>query len=327
MKRIAVLGGGTGSFSVLSGLKNHPVNISAIVTMSDDGGGSGILRDELGVLPPGDLRQCLVALSESSAEVRTLFNYRFHEGSLNGQSAGNIVISAMEKALGDSRKAMDALHKLLNVRGRVIPVSSESSTLCAEFEGGHVVRGEHMLDQPDELPSEMSDKQIVRCFLERPVVANTDALFAIEHADLIVIGPGDVYTSLVPVLLVDGISDAIATSRAKAVFVMGLAQKGLTMGYTALRILEVIERYLLPASIDYVLTNSAMPSEEIVERYARAGERLVQDDLPSTDRIVRCPLLASTLVEPVAGDALKRTLLRHDQQKLAQAILDLLTRK
>lgn len=321
--KIVVLGGGTGTFTVLSGLKNYDVDLTAVVSVADNGGSTGILRDELGVLPPGDIRQCLVALSADGDVLRNLFTYRFSEGSLTGHSFGNIFLSALEKLSGDPISAINEAQRILKVKGRVIPVSSQASNLFAELEDGKVIQGEHAIDNAVGARS-----PIQRCFLSPPVKANPEALTAIESADLVILGPGDVFTSLVPVLLVDGIRKAIVKSKGKCVFVINLVTKhGQTDGLTAKNLCEVLNSYISPAKISFAIINSAKPQSDILKRYEKQAEYLVQDDLRASElsfKVIRSPLLLTKLISPAKGDRLRRSLVRHDPKKLAMAILSCL---
>lgn len=320
-KKIVVMGGGTGTFTVLSGLKHYPVDLSAIVSIADNGGSTGILRDELGVLPPGDTRQCLVALSAGDDILRSLFNYRFAEGSLSGHNFGNLFLSALEKVTGDSLSAIREAHRILNVKGRVIPVASKSAQLFAELEDGKVIEGEHAID---EMEGERAP--IARCFLSPAVEANPEAVEAIESADAIILGPGDLYTSIMPILLVDGIREALARSNGQRIFVLNLVTKhGETDGYTAKAYVDVIASAIQPGSINTVLVNTEQPPESILARYEKAQEYPVIDDLEGTSyRAVHAPLLSDDIQEPKPGDHLHRSLLRHDPIKLAEAILSCL---
>ncbi len=317
-KKVVILGGGTGTFTVLSGLKYHPVDLSAVVSIADDGGSTGILRDELGVLPPGDIRQCLVALSAGDQVLRDLFNYRFTQGGLDGHNFGNIFLSALEKVTGDSLTAVREANRILNVKGKVIPVSSRATDLYAELEDATVVKGEHAIDKPQTVRA-----PIKKCFLSPEVPANPEALEAIKTADVIVMGPGDLYTSLIPVLLVQGLAQALAQSRAKRLLVINLTSKnGQTQGYKASDFCGVVAKHIHPANIDMVLINSAKSSNEILERYRQAGDHLIEDDLDEEKiQVWRGDLLSGEISKSVPGDKLVRSLLRHDPNKLAAAIL------
>ncbi|MBE7524916.1 YvcK family protein [candidate division WWE3 bacterium] len=318
LKRITVLGGGTGTYTALLGLKKHPVDLSAIVSIADNGGSTGLLRDELGVLPPGDLRQCLVALSSADDVVRRLFTFRFPEGGLRGQNCGNLILSALEIIYGDRSEAIRHAHRLLNVRGRVIPASVHATNLCARLEDGTVVDGEHSIDEP------RTDRAPIRSvFLSPSVRANRDALSAIAESDLVVLGPGDLYTSIIPVLLVKGIRQALAETDAKIVFVLNLAWKaGQTDDFTAKRFVHVVQDHVKPAALDAVIVNSEPIPPELFERYLAAGEPVVKDDFANESfRIIRCGLLADGDVQHDPSDDVKRSLLRHDPDKLANAIV------
>ncbi len=324
-KKIVVLGGGTGNFTVLTGLMKYldRVELSAIVSVADDGGSTGVLRDEYGVLPPGDICQCLIAMAQCSEGMRIAFNYRFSEGSLNGHRFGNIFLTAVEKSTANRLKAIEMMHQMLAVRGRVIPVSEREAVLCAELINGQVLNGEHLIDAVVKNRS-----PIRRCMLETRIPANPAALEALQSADLIVLAPGDLYTSLVPVLLVDGIPEALSTTSAKIVQVVNLAIKeGQTDGFGALRFCTEVGMYLSPAKISAALVNSARPSALITKRYAEAGDQIVQNDLKSDElpfQVVATDLIADEIAERVPGDQLKRSLLRHDPLKLANAILSIL---
>lgn len=318
--RVAVLGGGTGTFTVLMGLKRHAIDLSAIVSIADSGGSTGILRDELGVLPPGDLRQALVALARGDDILRRLFIYRFHEGSLAGHNFGNLFLSALEKVTGDSLSAIREAQRILEVRGRVIPVSAQAAELYAELEDGTVLVREHAIDETVAQRS-----PIRRCFLSPSVSANPEALDAIREADLIVLGPGDLFTSIIPVLLVKGVAEALAECRGKLVFVLNLTTKrGQTEGYVATDFCRMLAAHIGRARINVVLANQGTPSPGLIERYARAGEPLVQDDLEGSDwACVHRSLLSDEIPGLVPGDH-PRSLLRHDPAKLADALLQLI---
>jgi uncharacterized cofD-like protein len=322
-KRVAVLGGGTGTFTILSGLKKHPIDISAIVNISDDGGSTGVLRDEMGVLPPGDIRQCLVALSKADEHLRELFLYRFSNESLKGHNFGNLFLSTLEKIVGDPIKAINVAHQILRVRGRVIPVSRIPATLEAVLENGSVLRGEKVIDARDS-----SRPPIQRCWLQPNVQVNPEAVDAIRDADAIVIGPGDVYTSIVPVILVSGIAHAIAESKGTVIHVVNMASKpGQTDGYAASKHIEAVQNYLSPAKIDVVVMNNARPSPALLERYIDQGEHPVEDDLDNKTpfRIWRGSLISDEIREQLPQDKIQRSLLRHDPDKLAQAVMDVIS--
>src|SRR3990167_1058978 len=213
MKKVVVIGGGTGVFTVLSGLKEYEYELSAIVTMADDGGSTGILREEFGILPPGDIRRALVALSTSDNKILSdLFNYRFKEGAgLRGHNFGNLLLTALERITGSFSSAIAEAGKILSVEGTVIPVTLEKSRLMAELENGKIIKGEMNID----IPSHDGHLKIKRVWLEPNANLNAEAKRALLEADAIVLGPGDLYTSLMPNLLIKGFREALRASKAK----------------------------------------------------------------------------------------------------------------
>ncbi len=315
MKKVVVIGGGTGNFTVLRGLKNYGVEISAIVSMADDGGSTGILRDELGVLPPGDVRQCLIALSNSSSMMRSLMNYRFEQGGLEGHSFGNLFLSALEKVTGSFEKAIEEVGKILVIRGKVIPVTTHQVRLKMILKDRSVLEGEKEIYLSQEI-----DQGYTSLFLEPYGKANERAIDEIMNADLVIIGPGGLYTSLIPNLLVEGISDALRKSSAKKVFIVNLMnRKGQTTDFTVKSYLQEMEKYIGSDIFDYIIVNNQKPSKQLIERYAEEG-KLIENDLKEDDRVIEVPLLGE-LKESYKVDLIKRSLIRHDSKKLAQELM------
>jgi uncharacterized cofD-like protein len=321
-KKIVVIGGGTGTFVALSGLKKYSVQLSAIITMMDSGGSTGRLRDQLGVLPPGDLRQALVALSRSDKLWRDLFLYRFENGDLKGHNFGNIFISTLEKVTGSFEKALEVAKTILDSSGDVIPVTFSKSELCVELSNDRIIEGETHIDAPIEQDMRAPIK---RAFLKPEVHANKKAVNAILSADLVVIGPGDLYTSIIPNLLVSGISDAINKSKAEVVFVMNLMTKyGQTTGFTASDHLADLEKYI-NHSVDTVIVNTEKPDDESLSWYEISHEAVVEDDLDHSKlKLVHSDLIDVTPIPQTPGDSIKRSLIRHDPDKLAEALISLL---
>ncbi|MEK7616117.1 MAG: gluconeogenesis factor YvcK family protein [Patescibacteria group bacterium] len=243
MKHIVCIGGGTGMPRVLEALKSHDVHLSAIVTMADDGGSSGILRDEYGGLPPGDVRRVLVALSHSDQSLKDIFLYRFTEGSLSGHSVGNIILKALELRDGSFEQAIEQAKKILHVRGDVIPVTLDFVRLCAEFSDGTKANGERHVSSPENI-----NKAVERIWLEPAANASTHAMNAIAGADIIVIGPGGFFYSIIPNFLVAGISDAVRNSSAKKIYIENLKSQIPDFDYIA-----EIKKYV---TIDVVLPSS-----------------------------------------------------------------------
>lgn len=248
--KVVAIGGGTGLSNLLRGLKEFTGNITAIVTVADDGGSSGRLRSELGILPPGDFRQCIVALSDVEPLMTKLFQYRFGEGSgLEGHSFGNLFIAAMLGVTGNFENALRESSRVLATRGQILPSTLTNVTLCAELTGGQIVRGESHIGH--------SGKRIERVFLQPDhVAAYPAAVRAIEEADLVVLGPGSLFTSVLPNLLVDGVRAAIQRTPALVIYVCNVAtEEGETDNYTVGQHLATIEQYLDAGAVDLVLAN------------------------------------------------------------------------
>lgn len=318
MKKIVVIGGGTGNFSVLRGLKNYDVEICAIVSMADDGGSTGILRDELGVLPPGDVRQCLVALSNSSRLMRSLMNYRFETGGLEGHNFGNLLLSALEKVTGSFEKAVEEVSKILFIKGKVMPVTTHQVRLKMILNSRRVLEGEKEIYLSQEI-----DQGYKSIYLEPYPKANPHAIDEIMNADLVVVGPGGLHTSLIPNLLVEGISDALRATQAKKTFVVNLMnRKGQTTSFKVSDYLTEVGKFIGSDIFDYIVVNSQQPPQELIEVYSEEGD-LVENDLKD-DRVRSAPLLGE-LREDQKKDLIKRNLIRHDPKKLAQELMKIVT--
>lgn len=322
IKNIVVIGGGTGTFTVLSGLKKYPHNLTAIVSMADDGGSTGKLRDELGVLPPGDIRQCLVALSEADLLLRDLFNYRFDGGNLDGHSFGNLFISAFEKITGDLDKALEEVSNVLKIRGRVVPVTLNKVRLRAKLENGTELNGENEINNSWLL----SKFGIKKLFLKPQAEANSKAIQAILDADVIVVGPGNLYCSIVPNFLVGGIPEAIQKSKALKIYNCNLMTKyGHTDGFRVSDFINTVERHLGDKVFDYIIFGAKKPSATLLKKYSSEGEWVEADEKVLKDkRFIGTDLVNPDLYRQDQADKLRRTLIRHDQDKLAKTIISLL---
>lgn len=318
MKKATVIGGGTGTFVVLSGLKKLDLDLGVIVTMMDSGGSTGRLRDQLGVLPPGDLRQCLVALSEAPELWRKLFLYRFEKGDFEGHNFGNIFLSALEKVSSDYNQVLETASYVLKTKGKVIPVTLDKAHLCAEYENGSVLKGEGLIDENNNETS-----RIRRAFLEPAIRVNPLAVDRISESDYIVIGPGDLYTSIIPVLLVPGMRDSIISSRAKIIYVMNLMTKsGQTSNYTARDHIDDLVRYV-GKKPDHIIINNGKIPENILEWYISHHEKPVVNDLtPATcnGTVVGGDVVDNASIMKSKADVLTRSILRHDSEKLAAII-------
>ncbi len=325
MKKIVTIGGGTGVSSVLAGLRKYDCDISAIVSMADNGGSNKIIREEFGLLPLSDIRQCIVALSggeNSSFQdlMRKLFRYRFEKGGgIRGMTFGNLFMTALSDILGDQMEAIRKTQKILKVKGKVIPVTSSNSTLVAVYENGLEVRGEHQIDEPKH----DGTLRIEKIYLDPPSFANPEAVAAVESADLIVIGPGDLYTSLMVNLVVDGIAESVSSARARIVYIVNLMTSfGETYGFRASDHIRVVENYIKGRPLDYVLINSSSLPKDIVKEYEKENEFPVEDDLKdsSSYKVIRADLLDARRVVKSKADVLKRSLIRHDGDKVAKII-------
>jgi len=319
-RNVVTVGGGTGSFVVLSGLKNYEIDLNAIITMMDSGGSTGKLRDQLGVLPPGDLRQALVALSEASDIWRKLFTYRFEAGDLKGHNFGNIFLSAIEKITDSNQEAIDRAADILQTGGRVIPITFDKCTLCAKYEDGSVIEGESNIDE-----NEKAGIRIKNIFLKPPANINLEAKRVLERANALIFGPGDLYTSILPNLLVSGVRETLQYVKAKKVFVVNLMTKvGQTEGFKVSDFINEIEKYLGEGSLNYVVVNSKKPSDDLINRYKEVDKVLpVEDDVGGTyrrARIIRANILSDYAYDKSSSDDLKRSLIRHDPDKLAKVL-------
>ncbi|OHA47736.1 MAG: hypothetical protein A2806_01410 [Candidatus Terrybacteria bacterium RIFCSPHIGHO2_01_FULL_48_17] len=312
-KRIVVIGGGTGVFTVLVGLKRTSHKLSAIVTMADEGGSTGALRADFGILPPGDVRRALIALSPAEKTLSDLFSYRFEEGKgLEGHSVGNLLITALERMTGSFENAISEAGKILGAKGEVIPVTLEHVRLRAWLKGGGVVTGEHAID----VPMGRRIARIIRLAFTRKANANPRAIDTILRADLVVIGPGDLYTSVLPNLLVNGISTALRKTRGKVVYVVNLMTKrGETDNFTSRDFVDIIEKYLGGETLDVIVVNTAPPPARLLRLYREKGHVA-----PVAHKPDFFPGKSFAVIEGkfIRSD---RRFIRHDSQRLARALL------
>ena len=319
MKKVVTLGGGTGNFTVLRGLKKYNLDLTAIVSMADDGGSTGILRDELGVLPPGDVRQCLIALSDSSRLMRNLMNYRFDTGCLQGHSFGNLLLSALEKVTGSFEKAVEETGKILAIKGKVIPVTVNQVKLKMILDNGKILSGEREIYESKEV-----EKGLRSIFLDPISQVNPHAIDEIMNADLIVLGPGGVYSSLIPVLLVDGICKALRETKAKKVLIINLVNKnGQNTNFKVSDYIKEFRRFIGTDIFNHILINNAQPAKELVDTYSKEGG-LVENDVIDDSRIIATSLISSELKEVQPGDLIQRNLIRHDPKRIANVIMEIL---
>lgn len=319
MKKVVVIGGGSGTYQVLTGLKKYPLEISAVISMSDSGGSTGRLRKELGILPPGDVRRAILALSDLPFAQKTLeevFNFRFEgDGSLAGHSLGNILLAALTQITGSMDRAIEEAARILNASGKVYPVTLDKSNLVAILSDGTRIHGETNIDMRNfkiGIP-------ITKVFLSPRARVFKEAARAIVDADLIILGPGDLYTSLIATLLVSGVTQAIRSSKGKLVYVVNLVTKrGETDGFAARDFVNKIEEYLgeAKAKLNYVLVNKKLGAGKgkMGKWYKKYGSSPVENNLEGENGF--------RVIEGNFSDT--TTFIRHDPEKIAKAIVDLL---
>lgn len=302
MQKIVTIGGGTGHYQTLRGLKNYDCDLTAIVNVADNGGHSGELRDEFGVLPPGDSRQCLLALADEGSEARDLFEYRFE----NGESLGNLNITVLEKKYGRAEGIKKAA-KLLKTAGKVVYVSLDDFHIFAKLENGEVLEGQNEVSYFD------SGSRIVELYAKPKPFVYREAADSIRQANKIVICPGDLYGSIIPNFLVEGLTDAIKESRASMIYACNIVTKQGNYGYKASDFVKEIERYLKTA-LGTIIMNTTKPSEETLRKYLDEKSGIVEDDLGNDQRVVR-----AALAEEYPSRINK--IFRHNPKELARIIM------
>jgi uncharacterized cofD-like protein len=307
--KIVAIGGGTGLSTLLRGLKEYTVNLTAVVTVADDGGSSGVLRRELGVLPPGDVRNCIAALADAEPLVTRLFQYRFEDGALAGHSFGNLFIVAMSGVVGNFEDAIRQTSRVLAVRGQIIPSTLENVTLCARASDGRVIQGESNITY--DLSRNGSDARVNEVYLEpQHAPAHPEAVRAILEADLIVLGPGSLYTSVLPNLLVQGVRRSLIASAAAKLYVCNVAtQHGETDGFGVREHLAAIEAHLGKGVIHYVLANDNV-SEAPILRAEQSQPVKLDADINNGIRLVAADVIS------------EENRYHHDSAKLAQAVME-----
>lgn len=307
-RKVVVLGGGTGSSTLLRGLKEFPIDLTAIVSVCDDGSSTGILREEFSIPAVGDIRRVLVSLSETEPLVMELFNYRFRTTSdLDGHTVGNLLLTASSEITGNLSDGIEALSKVFNLKGKVVPLTEDNVVLMGEMEDGSIVEGEHKIT--------ISNEKIKRVYYKEKPSPTNDAIKAIEEADLILLSMGSVFTSIIPNLICEEIVKAIDRSCGKIMYVCNMVtQPGETEGFKVSDHIELINQYLGERKIDVVIANNGEIDEDMAKRY----ESLEQKDAVELD-LDKTKALVDTLI---CGDyvTVKNNLLRHNVMKLGMHI-------
>ena len=317
--RIVVIGGGTGLSVILRGIKRITDQLTAIVTVADDGGGSGVLREDLGMLPPGDIRSCILAMADEESMMLELLKYRFTEGMLEGQSFGNLLIAALNGICGNFEEAVAKTHEILRVRGQVLPVTSTDIRLGAKLQNGSLVFGESQI-QPEVL---RQDSPIQKVFLipEKPV-ATKGAIEAIHNADVILIGPGSLYTSIIPNFLVDGIADGIRKAAGRKILICNMmTQPGETDHFSVWDHVEKACQYLGEGVIEYVIANNSVIDEDALKPYNEDGAEQI---IPKEEDRFRLREKGISLIENNFVEV-KKGYIRHDADRIASVVYSLLS--
>lgn len=315
MKNIVVVGGGSGIFNILKGLKNYPVNITSIVTTFDDGGSTGILRDEFGTIPSGDIRRSLVALSPDIGDstIRDLFNFRFPKNSsLNGHSFGNLFIQALTSITGNEVSAIKKAATILNIQNKILPISIDNAQLCAKLENGNIIKGETNID----IPKHDGSIKIKDIYLEPNAIIYRESYEALINADIIIIGPGDLYTSIIPNILTEGFSEAIKSTKAKIIYISNIMTKwGETNDFKVSDFVKTLLSYIKIDKLDYIICNNSIIGQKLIEKYKEAKSEPVIIDKSEISKY------SKNVIE--ADVALQTDIVRHDPMKITKIIMKL----
>lgn len=312
--KVVVIGGGTGLSNLLRGLKQFTSNLTAVVTVADNGGGSGILRREMKMLPPGDIRNCILALANTETILTQLLQYRFTEGSLKGQSFGNLFLAAMNGISESFEEAVKKMSDVLAITGKVLPVTLEEVHLCAKLADGEIIQGETEIVEECRL----HNRTIQEIYLSpENVKANKEVLEAIEQADFIILGPGSLYTSIIPNLLIEEVAKAVGSTQGEVIYISNvMTQPGETDGYSVEKHLEAIEKYIDRNVIRYIVLNSQNIPRDLIERYGQEGSEPVSYDSKNLTEqgyiLLEGPIIS-----------LKEDLIRHHSKSLAKLLATL----
>ena len=315
--KIVVIGGGTGLSVLLRGLKEHTTNITAIVTVADDGGGSGVLREDLGMLPPGDVRSCILALANTEPSMERILQHRFAEGNLKGQNFGNLFMAAMNEEYGSFETAVKEMSNVLAVTGKVIPMTLENVKLYAKLESGDVIAGESNIPEKNKELGSRIENVFIKPKNPKPL---KESIEDIREADCIILGPGSLYTSVIPNLLVKDIVKEIENSKGIKVYIANvMTQPGETDGYNVLNHIEAIHKSTKKDLVDYVITNTESIPDETLEKYNDDGAKqlIITDEEEYILNKKNIKVIKGNLID------IKKNYIRHDTNKLSKIIIDL----
>lgn len=315
--KVVVIGGGTGLSILLRGLKQFTSNITAIVTVADDGGGSGVLREDLGMLPPGDIRSCILALANTEPSMEKILQYRFTEGSLKGQSFGNLFVAAMNEVYGNFETAIKEMSNVLAVTGQVLPMTLEDVRLYAELENGDIIAGESNIPEKNKELNSKIERVFIKPENPKPL---KEAIQAIREADCILLGPGSLYTSVIPNLLAKDIAKEVKNSKAIKVYATNvMTQPGETDGYNVIDHIDAISKSINMDLVDYVITNAeSIPSDTLEKYYKDGAKQLIitkEEEKILEKRNIK--VIKDNLID------IKKDYIRHDANALSKIIIDL----
>jgi uncharacterized cofD-like protein len=321
-KKVVTMGGGTGTFPVVTALKSLNVKVAAIVSVSDSGGSTGRIRDEFGFQPVGDLRQSLAALADpvGQAWIQKLLLYRFEKGNgLVGHNLGNLILTALQDMTGSTSKSLKIAEKIFNLSGAVVPITDSKVNLKIIYEDDSSEVGEHVLDNDSKNPKNIKKVELTpECHISSLAKEN------LLEADFVVIGPGDLYASIMSTLVANGTKEVFKNSKAKIIYVSNLmTRRTQTHKMTVAQHLEVIEK-TIGKKVDYVVVNNEPISKQVIDHYSQEQEYPVVDDLGSDNRVIRTGLIAKDLIEKPKHDTAHRSLLRHDPNKLKSVLQNIL---
>ena len=323
--KVVLIGGGTGTSSILEGIKKYTDNITVVVNVTDSGRSSGLIRKDFNMLAPGDARNCLIALSNSEQLLCDLFQYRFKNAGLEGHSFGNLFIAALADLTGSFENAIEEVSKILKLKGRVFPSTFDNINICAELEDGTLLKEENVIIDRDN--DEVYNRSPIKKVFHNPIAkANEKALKAIEEADLIVLSPGSLYTSIISNLLVEGIPESIARSNGKKVYVCNImSQVSQTYGYKASDHVNKIKEYL-KCDLDFVILNNKSPNDSLIESYKLENAHLIENDIDKIENS-GISVIAEDLLDDVKEKRIlweKKNLLRHDPDKISEVLVGLI---